>query len=51
MLICDLVNLVADLVDCTVNAIHNMEGITDEAKAEEWLWKMLLQPLLLAVSR
>ncbi len=48
MLIC---YLVADLVDCTIAAIHSMEGITDEVKAEEWLWKLLLQPLLLAVSR
>ena len=35
----------------TIAAIHNMDGIANEAKAEEWLWEMVLQPLLLAVSK
>ena len=44
-------SLIADLVEGTIDAINNMDDITNEAKAEDLLWKLVLQPLLLAVSK
>lgn len=43
--------LIADMVEGIIVAIDSMTDISFEAKAEEWLWKMVLQPLLLAVSK